>query len=29
MSHFKKEHEPFFDKTTFCQLKDAADAVLA
>ena len=29
MSHFKREHVPFFNKTTFSQLKDAADSVLA
>ena len=29
MSHFKREHVLHFNKTTFSQLKDAADAVLA
>ena len=29
LSHFKQEHVPFFNKTTFYQLKDAAYAVLA
>ena len=29
MSHLKREHVPDFNKTTFSQLKDAADAVLA
>ena len=29
LSHFKREHVPYFDKTTMSQLKDAADAVLA
>ena len=29
LSHFKKEQEPYFDRTTFHQLKDAADVVLA
>ena len=29
LSHFKGEHIPFFNKTTFYQLKDAASAVLA
>ena len=29
MSHFKREHVPYFNKTTFSQLKDAADAVMA
>ena len=29
LSHFKHEYAPFFDKTTFYQLKDAATAVLA
>ena len=29
LNHFKKEHDPFFNRTTFCQLKDAADAALA
>ena len=29
LSHFKREHAPFFNKTTFYQLKDAATAVLA
>ena len=29
ISHFKHEHVPFFNKTTFYQLKDAASAVLA
>ena len=29
LSHFKQEHVPFFNKTTFYQLKDAASAVLA
>ena len=29
LSHFKQEHIPFFNKTTFYQLKDAASAVLA
>lgn len=28
-SHFKRKHEPFFHRTTFWQLKDATDAVLA
>ena len=28
LSHFKHDHAPFFDKTTFSQLKDAATAVL-
>ena len=28
-SHLKKKHVPFFNKTTFFQLKDAASAVLA
>ena len=27
--HLKKKHVPFFNKTTFCQLKDSASAVLA
>ena len=29
LSHFRQEHIPFFNKTTFYQLKDAAFAVLA
>ena len=29
LSHFKQEHIPFLNKTTFYQLKDAASAVLA
>ena len=29
LNHFKQEHVPYFDKITFCQLKDAATAVLA
>ena len=29
LSHFKKEHEPYFDQTAFYQLKDITDAVLA
>ena len=29
LSHLKREHIPFFNKTTFHQLKDAASAVLA
>ena len=29
LSDFKREHNPFFDKTTFYQLKDAATAVFA
>ena len=29
LSHFKREHIPFFNNTTFYQLKDAASAVLA
>ena len=29
LSHFKKEQEHFFNQTSFYQLKDAADAVLA
>ena len=29
LSHFKREHQPFFNKNTFGQLKDAAGAVLA
>ena len=29
LSHFKLEHIPFFNETTFYQLKDAASAVLA
>ena len=29
LSHFKKEHVAFFNKTTFQQLKNAASAVLA
>ena len=29
LSHFKQEHVPFFNKTTFYQLKDAASAALA
>ena len=29
LSHFKREHIPFFNKTTCHQLKDAASAVLA
>ena len=29
LSHFKQQHIPFFNKTTFYQLKDAASAVLA
>ena len=29
LSHFKKEHKLFFNRTTFYQLKDATDAVLA
>ena len=29
LSHFKQEHIPFFNKTTFYQLKAAASAVLA
>ena len=29
LSHFKQDHIPLFNKTTFCQLKDAASAVLA
>ena len=29
MSHFKREHVPYFNKTTFSQLKDAVDAVMA
>ena len=29
LSHFKQEHVPFFNKTTFYQLKDGASAVLA
>ena len=28
LSHFKREHQPFFNKNTFGQLKDAAGAVL-
>ena len=28
LSHFKKEHEPFFNQTVFYQQKDATDAVL-
>ena len=29
LRHFKKEHEPYFDQTTFHHIEDAADAVLA
>ena len=29
ISHFKQEHVPFFNKTTFYQLKDGASAELA
>ena len=29
MSHFKREHVLYFNKTTFSQLKDAVDAVMA
>ena len=29
LSHFRQEHIPFFNKTTFYQSKDAASAVLA
>ena len=28
LNHFKQEHVSYFDKITFCQLKDAAPAVL-
>ena len=29
LNHFKQEHVPFFNRITFCQLKDVATAVLA
>ena len=29
LNHFRHEHTTYFDQTTFYQLKDAADAVLA
>lgn len=29
LSHFRQEHIPYFDKITFCQLKYAANSVLA
>ena len=29
LNHFRQKHVPYFDKITFCQLKDAATSVLA
>ena len=29
LNHFRQKHVPYFDKMNFCQLKDAAIAVLA